>query len=131
MFFSTDFARTLSLYSEKVGFDWMGTWDDPPVYAIVARVLHAIHFRSADPLTANPDKYLDELLDAYLLLEDAEALYAECTAKGVEFPRGSRQHVVAMAGLSRRIVRAVLLAFGWNPSRQGSTKESTLTRQFG
>ena len=37
--------------------------------------------------TANPDKYADELLDAYLFVEDADALHAEYAAKGVEFTR--------------------------------------------
>jgi hypothetical protein len=38
--------------------------------------------------TANPDKYADELLDAYPFVEDADALYAEYAARGVEFTRG-------------------------------------------
>jgi len=59
-----------------------------------------IHFRYAEPPTANPDKYADELLRvqglylqtlskrAYLFVEDADALYAEYAAQGVEFTRG-------------------------------------------
>ena len=53
--------------------------------AIVARDEHRIHFRFADPPKANRDKYADELLDAYLFIEDADALYAEYVARGVEF----------------------------------------------
>ena len=86
-FFATDIPRTLAYYKEKLGFDCVGTWQDPPEYAIVARDDHAIHFRCAEPPTANPDKYPDELLDAYLLIEDADALYAEYAARGVEFTR--------------------------------------------
>jgi hypothetical protein len=37
--------------------------------------------------TANPNKYSDKLLDAYILIEDADALYAEYAARGVEFTR--------------------------------------------
>ena len=33
------------------------------------------------------DKYADELLDAYLLIEDADALYVEYAGNGVEFTR--------------------------------------------
>src|SRR6266849_5650610 len=55
---------------------------------IVARDQQVIHFRCAAPPTANPDKYRDELLDAYLFVEDADALYAEYAAQGVEFTRG-------------------------------------------
>ncbi|HJZ73311.1 MAG TPA: VOC family protein [Vicinamibacterales bacterium] len=86
-FFTTDMHATLMYYKEKLGFDCLGTWQDPPVYAIVARDEHRIHFRCADPPAANPDKYDDELLDAYLFVDDADALYAEYAARGVEFAR--------------------------------------------
>lgn len=86
-FFTTDIPATLAYYKEKLGFNCVGTWQDPPVYAIVERDQHAIHFRCADPPTANPDKYSDELLDAYLSIEDPDALYAEYAARGVEFTR--------------------------------------------
>jgi len=86
-FFSTDIPRTLAYYEDRLGFKCVGTWQDPPTYAIVARDEHAIHFRCAEPPTANPDKYAEELLDAYLFVEDADALYAEYAARGVEFTR--------------------------------------------
>src|ERR1700733_11885891 len=86
-FFSTDIPGTLAWYKDKLGFHCVGTWQDPPVYAIVARDQGAIHFRGPEPPTANPDKYEDELLDAYLKVDDVDALYAEYAAKGVEFTR--------------------------------------------
>jgi hypothetical protein len=86
-FFTMDIPSTLAYYRDKLGFECLGTWRDPPVYAIVARGRHAIHFRCAESPTANPDKYPDELLDAYLFIEDADALYAEYAVKGVEFTR--------------------------------------------
>jgi uncharacterized glyoxalase superfamily protein PhnB len=86
-FFSVDISRTLAYYKDKLGFECLGTWQDPPVYAIVARDQRAIHFRCAEPPTPNPDKYADELLDAYLRVEDVDALYAEYAARGVEFAR--------------------------------------------
>jgi uncharacterized glyoxalase superfamily protein PhnB len=86
-FFSTDIPGTLAWYKAKLGFHCVGTWQDPPVYAIVARDQQAIHFRCAEPPTANPDKYEDELLDAYLKVDDVDALYAEYAAKGVAFTR--------------------------------------------
>jgi len=86
-FFTRDIPGTLVYYREKLGFECLGTWQDPPVYAIVARDRHAIHFRCAEPPTPNPNKYSDELLDAYFLIEDADALYVEYAARGVEFVR--------------------------------------------
>jgi len=113
-FFTTNIKATLDYYRDKLGFDCLGTWQDPPVYAIVARDEHAIHLRLAQPPTPNPDKYADELLDAYLFIEDADVLYAEYAARGVAFTRGlgdmpwqSREFVV-------KDCDGRLLAFGAN-----------------
>ena len=101
VFFTLDIPGTIAYYEAKLGFKCLGTWQDPPVYAILARDQHEIHFRCADPPTANPNKYSDELLDAYLFVEDADALYAEYAERGVELvrelakmPWGSREFVV-------------------------------------
>ena len=114
-FFTTDIQATLDYYRIKLGFDCVSTWHDPPVYAIVVRDEHPIHFRLAEPPVANPDKYADELLDAYLFVEDADALYAEYAARGVEFTRelgdppwDAREFVV-------KDCDGRLLAFGANP----------------
>jgi len=88
VFFTLNIPATVAYYQDKLGFACLGTWQDPPVYAIVARDRQPIHFRCAEPPTPNPDKYHGELLDAYLFVEDADALYAEYAAKGVEFIRG-------------------------------------------
>ena len=80
----------------------------------MARDDQAIHFRCAAPPTANPDKYRDELLDAYLFVEDADALYAEYAAHGVKFVR----ELGDMPWRSREFVvndcDGRLLAFGAN-----------------
>jgi len=114
LFFTMDIPGTLAYYEAKLGFECLSTWQDPPVYAIVARDQQAIHFRCAEPPTANPDKYSDELLDAYVFIEDADALYAEYAARGVEFTRG----LANMPWHSRAFVvqdcDGRLLAFGAN-----------------
>ena len=113
-FFTTDIPATLAYYTDKLGFECLGQWQDPPVFTIVARDRHAIHFRCAEPPTANPGKYSDELLDAYLFVEDADALYAEYAARGVQFARG----LANMPWRSREFVvkdcDGRLLAFGAN-----------------
>ena len=47
-----------------------------------------LHFRRAEPPTANPNKYSDELLDAYLFIDHVDSLYAEYAGRGVESIRG-------------------------------------------
>lgn len=114
VFFTEDIPATLAHYKEKLGFECLGTWSDPPVYAIIARDGQAIHFRCAEPPAPNPDKYAEELIDAYLFVEDADALYAEYAARGVEFTRG----LANMPWQSREFVvkdrDGRLLAFGAN-----------------
>lgn len=113
-FFTTDIPATLAYYKDKLGFDCLGTWHDPPVYAIVARDEQAIHFRCAEPPVARPDKYDEELLDAYISIEDADSLYTEYVGRGVEFTRG----LANMPWQSREFVvkdcDGRLLAFGAN-----------------
>jgi len=113
-FFTMDIPGALAYYKDKLGFECTGMWQDPPVYAIVTRDQHAIHFRCAAPPTPNPDKYSDELLDAYLLIDDADSLYAEYASRGVEFtgelantPWRTREFVV-------KDCDGRLLAFGAN-----------------
>ena len=62
----------------------------------------------------SPDRYPDELLDAYINIEDVDGLYAEYAARGVEFARG----VANMPWNCREFVvkdcDGRLLAFGSN-----------------
>jgi uncharacterized glyoxalase superfamily protein PhnB len=115
LFFTMNIPATLAYYHDKLGFECLGAWQDPPVYAMMARDQQAIHFRCAEPPAPNPDKYPGELLDAYLFVDDADALYAEYAAQGVEFTRrlgnmpwGCREFVI-------KDCDGRLLAFGANP----------------
>jgi len=114
VFFTLDIPGSVAYYESKLGFKCLGKWQDPPVYAIVARDEQAIHFRCADPPTANPNKYSDELLDAYIFIEDADALCAEYADRGVEFTR----RLANMPWQAREFVvkdrDGRLLAFGAN-----------------
>jgi len=114
VFFTTDLPATLAYYKEKLGFTGLSVWQDPPVYAIVARDQQAIHFRCAEPPNANPDKYSEELLDAYLFVEDADALYAEYAARNVEFARGVANAPWNLREFVIKDCDGRLLAFGAN-----------------
>jgi uncharacterized glyoxalase superfamily protein PhnB len=56
----------------------------------------------------------DELLDAYLLVEDADALCAEYTAQGVEFTRGLGNMPWHKREFAVKDYDGRLLAFGAN-----------------
>ena len=119
LFFTMDIPATLAYYKDKLGFECLGTWHDPPVYAMVARDRQVVHFRCAAPPTPNPDKYQDELLDAYVFVEDADALYAEYAGQGVEFTRGLANTPWHTREFVIKDCDGRLLAFGANlsPSR--------------
>jgi catechol 2,3-dioxygenase-like lactoylglutathione lyase family enzyme len=112
VFFTIDIPATLAWYSEKLGFACVGTWQDPPSYAIVARNHCAIHFRCAEPPTANPDKYADELLDAYINVADTAVLHSEYAARGVEFARNLDRTPWGTEEFVLRDCDGRLLAFG-------------------
>ncbi len=114
-FFTTDLPATLAYYRDKLGFECLGTWHEPPVYAIVARDEHRIHFRHAEPPAPNPDKYADELLDAYLIVDDADTLYAEYADRGVAFTRALGDTPWHMREFVVKDCDGRLLAFGANP----------------
>ncbi len=114
VFFTMDIPRTVAYFKDKLGFECLGTWQDPPVYAIVTRDRHAVHFRCATPPAANPDKYEDELLDAYIFIEDADALYAEFAARGVEFTRQPANMPWQLREFVVKDCDGRLLAFGSN-----------------
>jgi len=112
--FATDLPGTLAYYKDRLGFECAGTYGDPPFYAIVARDEHAIHFRSVDAPAVHAEKYAEELLDAYLLVDDADALYAEFTANGVEFARGLGDMPWGLREFVVKDCDGRLLAFGAN-----------------
>jgi uncharacterized glyoxalase superfamily protein PhnB len=114
VFFTTDLLGTIAYYGDKLGFECVGTYGDPPFYGIVARDGLAVHFRSVDATTVHPEKYAEELLDAYLLVDDADALYAEFAAKGVEFARGLADMPWGLREFVVKDCDGRLLAFGAN-----------------
>jgi len=128
-----DIAGTLAYYNDKLGFKCFGHVAGPAGLTPSLRATrHAIHFRCAAPPTANPDKYADELLDAYMLIEDADALYAEYAAHGVEFTREianmpwhSREFVVKdcdgrLLAFARACSLSQYESFGWVAIRKRS-----------
>ena len=101
-FFTTDMRATLVYYHDKLGFDCVSTWQEPPVYAIVARDEHRIHFRCAEPPSSNSDKYDDELLDAYVFVDDVDALIRRVRGARRRVHASTWRHTVAVEGIRRQ-----------------------------
>jgi catechol 2,3-dioxygenase-like lactoylglutathione lyase family enzyme len=87
-FFTADLTSTLQYYRDKLGFETQFLYGEPPYYAGAIRDGRSIFFRRVASLAPpGPEKYAEELLDAYLIADDIDALHAEYQTRGVEFSR--------------------------------------------
>lgn len=87
-FFTADLKRTLASYDEQFGFETQFEFGEPSFYAGAIRDGQSIFFRLVDEPPALPvNKYDDELLDAYIRVENITALHAELSDRGAAFVR--------------------------------------------
>lgn len=112
-FFTADMTATLDYYEKKLGFEKQFEYGEPAFYGGVIRDGLSIFFRHLDEVPPLPEhKYSHELLDAYIRVEDAQALHADYERQGLTISRpiadmewGFREFVV-------RDIDGRLLCFG-------------------
>lgn len=90
-FIVDDVVTTANYYRDSLGFDYERFWGDPPRFCMVRRNGIIIMLSQLDTTgvmrpnsLANPE---DGAWDAYIWVEDADALYSEFQAKGVKIAR--------------------------------------------
>jgi uncharacterized glyoxalase superfamily protein PhnB len=87
-FFSGDLDRTLNYYRENLGFETQFEYGDPTFYAGAIRDGLSIFFRHVDqPLPWPANKYSDEMLDAYLRVENVDWLFNEISSTDTQIVR--------------------------------------------
>ena len=87
-FFTADLTETLKYYQDKLGFETQFIYGEPAFYAGAIRDGQSIFFRVVSAsLPQNPNKYQEELLDAYIIVTRIDDLYSEYQSKGVTFAR--------------------------------------------
>lgn len=87
-FLVDDVVMTANFYRDKLGFQYERFWGDPPGFCMVYRRGVVIMLSQVGVL--RPNRLADpegEAWDAYIWVEDADALYAEFTASGVKIAR--------------------------------------------
>lgn len=82
---------TADFYRDKLGFEYERIWGEPPCFCMVERS-GVVFMLKEPPQKGNmrPNRLIDpeeETWDAYLWIEDADALYAEYREKGVKITR--------------------------------------------
>ena len=91
-FIVDDVVATANYYRDKLGFTYERFWGQPPSFCMVRRSGVVIMLSQlAKQGIMRPNRLADpqgEAWDAYVWIEDADALHAELVSKGVKIPRG-------------------------------------------
>lgn len=86
-----DVAATADFYRDKLGFEYDRFWGDPPCFCMVMRRGITIMLsRLPVPGSMRPNRLVDpegSMWDAYVWVDDADALHTELAAKGVKIAR--------------------------------------------
>ena len=91
-FIVDDVVATANYYRDQLGFTYERFWGEPPCFCMVHRagvVIMLSQLSRAGVMRPNrlaiPEA--DECWDAYIWVDDVDALFAEFTAKGVKITR--------------------------------------------
>ena len=89
-----DVVEAAEYYRDVLGFKVLGYYWDPPVFAMVGRDDVVIQFGRIDRgQTVAPNRTRrDEALDAYIWVDDLDALYAELKDKGAKIVEEPKRH---------------------------------------
>lgn len=89
-FVVADPRRTAEFYRDKLGFEILGFFLDPPVFAMVRRGNAEIHLGKADGIRIQKNEDVRSGLgtDAYIFVDDVSALHRELIENGVEIVEG-------------------------------------------
>ena len=85
-----DVIATAEYYQRVLGFELLGYFADPPVYAMLARGGVEMHFGKADGRAVDvPTPNFRRVgFDAYSWVDDINALFAELTENGAHIVEG-------------------------------------------
>jgi len=111
-FVVADVVATAEYYRDVLGFEILGYFGEPIVFAMVARGGVELHFGKAD---AEPQRTNLELRkissDAYIWITDVEALFQELTASGADIIAGPIRQVYDCIELEVRDCNGFKLVF--------------------
>jgi predicted enzyme related to lactoylglutathione lyase len=108
-----DVVATAEYYCNVLGFELLGYFAEPPVYAMVARGGVEMHFGKAD---AEPQASSTELrrvgFDAYIWVDDIQGLYDEVKAAGADIVEGPVKRVYQSTEVVIKDCNGFTIVFG-------------------
>lgn len=85
VFLVSDVEEAAAYYRERLGFDHSGFWGEPPALCIPYRDdVRIVLEEAADPDAVRPNGARGGEWDAYVWIEDADALFAEVEEAGAK-----------------------------------------------
>lgn len=113
-FVVADVVKTAEYYRDKLGFEILGFFLDPPVYAMVRRDSAEIHFGKADGEYTQTNEMVRKGLgtDAYIFVTDVNALFEEFIERGVEIVEGPIKRVYDCTEITVKDCNGFQLVFG-------------------
>ena len=111
-FVVSDVLSTAEYYRDVLGFEILGYFAEPPVFAMAARGGVEIHFGKADAeLQPSNLEFREISSDAYIWVDDVEALFAELTASGADIIEGPTQRIYNCVEMEVRDFNGFKLVF--------------------
>ncbi|HEX6278679.1 MAG TPA: VOC family protein [Pyrinomonadaceae bacterium] len=111
-FVVNDVVVTAEYYRDVLGFEILGYFADPPVFAMVGRGGVEIHFGKADGEPQRSNLELRKISsDAYIWVSDVYALFEELTAAGADIIEGPIDRIYNCTELEVRDCNGFKLVF--------------------
>ena len=110
-FLVDDVVATANYYRDKLGFTFERFWGEPPCFCMVARggvVIMLSQSTTTGVMRPNPVADPErEAWDAYVWVDNADALYAEFKSRGVRIAREDLRSAIRMPRFRRRGLQRV------------------------
>ena len=109
-----DVVGTAEFYRDKLGFEILGYFLDPPVFAMVRRGAAEIHIGKSDrgEMQVNENVRHGLGTDAYIFVEGINELHEELLKNGVEIVEGPIRRIYNCVEITVRDCNGFQLVFG-------------------
>lgn len=108
-----DVVGTAEYYRDVLGFEILGYFAEPPVYAMVARGAAEMHFGKADGESRASTTTIRRVgFDAYIWVDDIQGLFDEMKAAGADIVEGPVRRIYESTEVVIRDCNGFIIVFG-------------------
>lgn len=121
-FWVADVVASANHYRDKLGFHYKRFWGEPPAFCMVIRANVTIMLSQEHPAAIRPNRFVhpeSDAWDAYVWVNDADALHAEYAAKGVKIVRGLCDQEYQCRDFEVEDLDGYRLCFGHDINKEG------------